>query len=52
VVRTVFEGRRRISLAVRLGDEAARTLDALGETNVRGASSAARGRLPEVKRRG
>jgi cobalt-zinc-cadmium resistance protein CzcA len=34
VVGTVFEGQRRFSLAVRLEDEAARTLDALGNVPV------------------
>jgi cobalt-zinc-cadmium resistance protein CzcA len=34
VVGTVFEGQRRFSLAVRLDDEAARTMDALGNIPV------------------
>jgi cobalt-zinc-cadmium resistance protein CzcA len=40
VVGTVFEGQRRFSLAVRLDDEAARTLDALGNVPVASPSGA------------
>jgi cobalt-zinc-cadmium resistance protein CzcA len=40
VVGTVFEGQRRFSLAVRLEDEAARTLDALGNVPVASPSGA------------
>jgi cobalt-zinc-cadmium resistance protein CzcA len=40
VVGTVFEGQRRFSLAVRLADEAARSLDALGNVPVASPSGA------------
>jgi cobalt-zinc-cadmium resistance protein CzcA len=40
VVGTVFEGQRRFSLAVRLEDEAARSLDALGNVPVASPSGA------------
>jgi cobalt-zinc-cadmium resistance protein CzcA len=40
IVGTVFEGQRRFSLAVRLDDEAARTLDALGNVPVASPSGA------------
>jgi cobalt-zinc-cadmium resistance protein CzcA len=50
VVGTVFEGQRRFSLAVRLDDEAARTLDALGNVPVGSPSGASvpLGQLAEV----
>ena len=48
---TVFEGQRRISLAVRLEDEATRTLDALGNVPVASPSGASvpLGQLAEIK---
>ena len=51
VVGTVFEGQRRFSLAVRLGDEAARTLDSLGNVPVASPSGASvpLGQLAEIK---
>ena len=51
VVGTVFEGQRRFSLAVRLDDEAARTLDALGNVPVASPSGASvpLGQLAEIK---
>ena len=50
VVGTVFEGQRRFSLAVRLDDEAARTLDALGNVPVASPSGASvpLGQLAEI----
>ena len=50
VVGTVFEGQRRFSLAVRLEDEAARTLDALGNVPVASPSGASvpLGQLAEI----
>jgi cobalt-zinc-cadmium resistance protein CzcA len=50
VVGTVFEGQRRFSLAVRLDDEAARTLDALGNVPVAAPSGASvpLGQLAEI----
>jgi cobalt-zinc-cadmium resistance protein CzcA len=51
VVGTVFEGQRRFSLAVRFDDEAARTLDALGNVPVASPSGASLplGQLAEIK---
>jgi cobalt-zinc-cadmium resistance protein CzcA len=50
IVGTVFEGQRRFSLAVRLDDEAARTLDALGNVPVASPSGASvpLGQLAEI----
>ena len=50
VVGTVFEGQRRFSLAVRLDDEAARTLDALGNVPVASPAGASLplGQLAEI----
>ena len=50
VVGTVFEGQRRFSLAVRLDDEATRTLDALGNVPVASPSGASvpLGQLAEI----
>jgi cobalt-zinc-cadmium resistance protein CzcA len=50
VVGTVFEGQRRFSLAVRLDDEAARTLDTLGNVPVASPSgvSVPLGQLAEI----
>ena len=50
VVGTVFEGQRRFSLVVRLDDEAARTLDALGNVPVASPSGASvpLGQLAEI----
>jgi cobalt-zinc-cadmium resistance protein CzcA len=51
IVGTVFEGQRRFTLAVRLDDEATRTLDALGNVPVASPSGASvpLGQLAEIK---